>query len=107
MLKGAKTWGNGRKFGCLQLKAFTMTNLQLFREISALPPYHKQYLINYIKRISSIGVSTYDVETYLTDSHIDEPNVIYRTKNSFQELLLSGPTFSEKQVQKIIDSRKL
>lgn len=86
-----------------------MTNFQLYREIIDLPPLQKLDVINYIKKIkgSSTGVFTYELGDYLPPSYLMEPEVTYNVKKSFLDLLLNGPTFTEKQLQKIAESRKL
>ena len=86
-----------------------MTNLQLYQQISALPIHLKQDVIDFIKKIASSsnsrGVPNYELPNYQIDSYIMEPEVKYNYKKPLIDLLLNGPTFTEKQLQKIIDSR--
>jgi len=86
-----------------------MTNFQLYQQISALPFHLKQDVIDFIEKINntspSSGVSNYELINYLPNSYLMEPEVDYNSKKPFIDLLLNGPTFTEKQIQKVINSR--
>ena len=86
-----------------------MTNFQLYQEISALPPHSKLAVINFIKKITnssnSSSISNYELTDYLPTSYVMEPEVKYQ--RPLLDLLLNGPTFTEKQLKKITDSRNL
>ncbi|TKB99359.1 DUF2281 domain-containing protein [Pedobacter cryotolerans] len=79
-----------------------MTDLQLYSEISSLPSDLKQEVsdfVAFLKQKSKRKEKSSDAV-----NNVEEPSVDYNFKIS--DILLTGPVFSEEQVQKIEQTRK-
>ncbi|RDC55521.1 DUF2281 domain-containing protein [Pedobacter chinensis] len=79
-----------------------MTDLQLYSEISSLPSDLKQEVFDFVAFLKQ--KSKKRAKSSHSINKVEEPFVAYSSK--FSDILLTGPVFSEEQIQKVEETRK-